>query len=317
MEKGTTRLLIEKIKEQMNHVVIHQEGLTDLALTAILSGGHVLIEGVPGLAKTLWVRTLSRIISVDFKRAQFTPDLMPTDILGTKLYNMKDSEFILKKGPLFTNLFLADEINRTPPKTQSALLEVMEERAITIDGETHPLKEPFAVIATQNPLEFEGTYPLPEALTDRFMMKLNLSYPGTEAEKKILAMYHTGFSAVDLHKDVEAVCTGDDIVRCKEEIQAVTVEDSIMDYIVGIVEMTRRVQSLSIGASPRGTINLLLTAKAYAAIHGRDFVIPDDIAELAIPVLRHRVVLTPEAEFDGVKADKIIADIVAQIKVPR
>ena len=318
VEKGFTNALATKIKREIEKAVINQSEITDYALTCMLSGGHVLIEGVPGLAKTLWVKALSMALNTDFKRVQFTSDLMPSDILGAKIYNMEQSAFSLKKGPLFTNLFLADEINRTPPKTQSALLEVMEERAITIDGETMHLSEPFMVVATQNPVEYEGTYPLPEALVDRFMMKLLITYPGVAAEKHILSMYNTGFQASKLDlAGIGSVASPADIAMAKEEISRVRVDDSILNYIVSIIETTRRVNAVSIGASPRGSIALLVNAKAYAAVQGRDFVVPDDIKELSLPILRHRIILKPEAEIDGLKTDKVIENILSQVKVPR
>jgi len=317
-EKGFTADLAGRIKAEIEKAVINQSEITDFALTCLFSAGHVLIEGVPGLAKTLWVRALSKAMNVDFKRVQFTSDLMPSDILGMKIFNMENSAFTLKKGPLFTNLFLADEINRTPPKTQSALLEVMEERAITIDGETHVLNNPFMVVATQNPVEYEGTYPLPEALVDRFMMKLLITYPGVASEKTILSMYNKGFNAADIESaNINAVATSEDIVKAREEIQAVVVDESILNYIVSIIETTRRVNAVAIGASPRGSVALLTNSKAYAAIRGRDFVVPDDIKELAMPILRHRIILKPEAEIDGMKTDKVIEGILAQVKVPR
>ncbi|MDR1001295.1 MAG: MoxR family ATPase [Clostridiales bacterium] len=308
-----TQSTIQKIKSEISKIVINQEQLTDMSLIAMLCGGHVLIEGVPGLAKTLWVKTLAATLDVDCKRVQFTSDLMPSDILGTKIFDAQRSEFALRRGPLFTNLFLADEINRTPPKTQSALLEVMEERSITIDGDTTRLAEPFIVFATQNPIEYEGTYPLPEALTDRFMMKISTTYPGVAAEREILHMHDTGA----IHQKPDKVCTALDIARCREEIAAVKVDDSIYDYIVTIIEFTRRTQAVQVGASPRGSIALLLCAKASAAVSGRDFVIPEDIRDIALPILRHRILLKPEAEIDGVKPDQVIESIMGQIKVPR
>ncbi|MCL2351085.1 MAG: MoxR family ATPase [Firmicutes bacterium] len=315
-EKGFTAVLTARLKAEIAKTVVSQEPLTDMALTALLSGGHVLIEGAPGLAKTLWVRTLAMALDVGFKRVQFTSDLMPSDITGTKIFNARDSAFELKKGPLFTNLFLADEINRTPPKTQSALLEVMEERSITIDGEVNVLPEPFIVFATQNPLEYEGTYPLPEALVDRFMMKLVLTYPGVAAEKKILQMYCQGFNSVS-PAGIEAVCGPSDLKRCREEIAACHADDGILNYIVSIVETTRRVNVVSVGASPRGSVALLLCAKSRAVMQGRDFITPDDVKELALPVLRHRIILKPEAEIDGVVTDMVVENILAQVKVPR
>jgi MoxR-like ATPase len=309
-----TQLVASRVKSEMEKAIINQGELTDLALAALFCGGHVLIEGVPGLAKTLWVKTLSQALSIGFKRVQFTSDLMPSDILGTRIFNLKTSEFELRRGPLFTNLFLADEINRTPPKTQSALLEVMQERAITIDGETHVLDEPFMVFATQNPIEHEGTYPLPEALMDRFTMKLLITYPGLAAEKAMLKAY--GGEAAEAPSP-QPVCTGEDIAKCRQEIASVHVEDSVYNYIVSIIETTRRINVVSIGASPRGSLALLLCAKAYAAIAGRDYVIPDDIKDLALPALRHRIILKPEAELDGVTPDKVIENILSQVKVPR
>lgn len=315
---GYTADLVNKIKNEIKKAVVNQEEITDYALTCMLAGGHVLIEGVPGLAKTLWVRSLAKALNINFSRVQFTSDLMPSDILGTKIFNMEKHAFELKKGPLFTNLFLADEINRTPPKTQSALLEVMEERSITIDGEINSLSEPFMVFATQNPVEYEGTYPLPEALTDRFMMKLMMTYPGVSAEKTVLSMYNQGFSSSKIETaQIHPVVEADDFKRCREEILNVRVEDSILNYIVSIIETTRRVNAVAIGASPRGSVALLLNAKAYAAIRGRDFCVPDDIKELAVPVLRHRIILKPEAEIDGLKTDKVIENILSQVKVPR
>ena len=310
-----TKKLADRLKAEINAQVQNQELLTDLALTALFAGGHVLVEGVPGLAKTLWARTVAQLMDMDFKRVQFTSDQLPSDILGTKVFNQQSGGFELRKGPLFTQLFLADEINRTPPKTQSALLEVMEEKAITIDGTRHVLAEPFFVMATQNPVEYEGTYPLPEALIDRFMMKLTITYPGVAAEKQVLLMHHKGFNSV--HLTGSPICSPDDIAACRSEISQITVEDSIMNYIVSIVETTRRVSVVMFGASPRGSVALLLASKAAAAMEGRDFVIPDDVRRLCVPILGHRVILKPEAEIDGVKTETIIENILSQVKVPR
>lgn len=308
--------LADGIKGQINARVLSQENLTDLALTAMFAGGHVLIEGVPGLAKTLWARSLAQLLSVGCKRVQFTSDLMPSDILGTKVFNQQTGQFELRKGPLHTQLFLADEINRTPPKTQSALLEVMEERAITIDGQTYEMDEPFFVMATQNPIEYEGTYPLPEALTDRFMMKILITYPGVTAEKQMLQMYHEGFSASKL-ADLQPVCGAAEIAEAKREIAAVTVDEGVLNYIISVVETTRRVGAVQFGASPRGSVAMLLASKAYAAINGRDFVIPDDVHTLALPVLRHRILIKPEAEIEGITPDQVIESILSQVKAPR
>ncbi|MCL2386957.1 MAG: MoxR family ATPase [Defluviitaleaceae bacterium] len=309
--------LADSIKERINSRVLNQENLTELAITAMFAGGHVLIEGVPGLAKTLWARSLAQLLSVGCKRVQFTSDLMPSDILGTKVFNQQTGQFELRKGPLFTQLFLADEINRTPPKTQSALLEVMEERAITIDGERYAMEDPFFVMATQNPIEYEGTYPLPEALTDRFMMKILVTYPGVAAEKQMLQMYHEGFNPAKQAQDLQPICDVSQIAEARQEIQAVTVDEAVFNYIVSVVETTRRVGAVQFGASPRGSVALLLASKAYAAICGRDFVIPDDVHMLSLPILRHRILLKPEAEIEGITTDQVIESILSQVKAPR
>ena len=306
--------LADSLKEQINSRVLNQENLTELALTAMFAGGHILIEGVPGLAKTLWARSFAQLINADFKRVQFTCDLVPSDILGTKFFNPQSAQFELRKGPLFSQLFLADEINRTPPKTQSALLEVMEERAITIDGQTHAMQEPFFVMATQNPLEFEGTYPLPEALTDRFMMKISVTYPGVAAEKQMLLAHH---SRELFLREFSPICGAEHIVHAKREIESVIVDDAIFNYIISIIETTRRVGAVQFGASPRGSVALLLAAKTFAAMRGRDFVIPDDIHALSPPILRHRIVIKPEAEIEGITPDQVIENILAQVKPPR
>jgi len=307
------KTITDGIKEKLNSRIINQENLTELAITAMFAGGHVLIEGVPGLAKTLWARSLAQLVSVECKRVQFTSDLMPSDILGTKVFNQQSGAFELRKGPLFTQLFLADEINRTPPKTQSALLEVMEERAITIDGITYKMEEPFFVMATQNPIEYEGTYPLPEALNDRFMMKILISYPGVAAEKEVLQAYHQD----TIFESFTPMCSATDIAEAKKEIQAVTVEDGVFNYIVSVVETTRRVGAVQFGASPRGSVALLLAGKTYAAMQGRDYVIPDDIHTLALPILRHRILIKPEAEIEGITPDQVIESILSQVKAPR
>jgi len=313
-----TREKAKAIIEEISKIVVGQYQFIEHMVVALLTGGHVLIEGVPGLAKTLASKVMSRAIDADFKRVQFTPDLMPADITGTKVFDPKKTEFFLKKGPLFTDIFLADEINRTPPKTQAALLEAMEERAISIDGETHKLSDMFMVLATQNPVEYEGTYPLPEAQLDRFLMKLMVDYMPQKFENMLLQKYNSGFNSKEIdNQNINMVCTFEDIKRCREEIQGVQVNEGIINYITSIVRATRNSPNLALGASPRASIALLLTAKTYAAMDGRNYVIPEDIKELALPVLRHRIVIKPEAGIDGISNDDAIKNILAKVEVPR
>lgn len=306
------------IIEEVSKVVVGQYDFIEKLVICLFTGGHVLVEGVPGLAKTLASKVISKTIKADFKRVQFTPDLMPADIIGTKVFDQKSSEFYLKKGPLFTNIFLADEINRTPPKTQAALLEAMEEKSISIDGQTYKLEDPFMVLATQNPVEYEGTYPLPEAQIDRFLMKLVVGYVPQKFENMLLQKYNSGFNSKELEsQSIEAVCGYEDIKKCREEINNVRVSDEIINYITSIIRATRNSPSLILGASPRASIALLLTSKTYAAIHGRNFVIPEDIKDLALPVLRHRVILKPEAGIDGLGNDDVINNVLSKVEVPR
>ncbi|HPU41200.1 MAG TPA: MoxR family ATPase [Acetivibrio clariflavus] len=313
-----TRKKAKAIIEEISKIVVGQYQFIEHMVVALLTGGHVLIEGVPGLAKTLASKVMSRAIDADFKRVQFTPDLMPADITGTKVFDPKKTEFFLKKGPLFTDIFLADEINRTPPKTQAALLEAMEERAISIDGETHKLSDMFMVLATQNPVEYEGTYPLPEAQLDRFLMKLMVDYMPQKFENMLLQKYNSGFNSKEIdNQNINMVCTFEDIKRCREEIRGVQVNEGIINYITSIVRATRNSPNLALGASPRASIALLLTAKTYAAMDGRNYVIPEDIKELALPVLRHRIVIKPEAGIDGISNDDAIKNILAKVEVPR
>ncbi|MGI6705991.1 MAG: AAA family ATPase [Clostridia bacterium] len=318
IDRGITAKTMEGIRKEMGRVIKGQEEFIHLLLICLFSKGHVLVEGVPGLGKTLAVRALAAVADVDFHRIQFTPDMMPSDITGTNIYDLRTQTFHLKKGPLFTNFLLADEINRTPPKTQSALLEAMEERCITVDGKDYPLDEPFMVFATQNPIEFEGTYPLPEAQLDRFMMKLLVDYPGEEEEKDVLRQYHQGFDSHDfggirlnklIHRGV--------LEKCREEIRQVRVDESIFSYIMAIVGATRQSRHLLLGASPRASIALLMASKTLAAAENRDYVIPDDAKYLSLPVLRHRVLVSPESEIEGVRADDVIYGILNQVKVPR
>lgn len=317
-EKAFVKTLMEKINVELKKVIVEQDELIEQSLIGLIAGGHVLLEGVPGLAKTLMVKSLAKALALDFKRIQFTPDLMPADITGTKIFNMQTREFELKKGPIFTNLLLADEINRTPPKTQAGLLEAMAESTVSIDGEMIELSSPYMVFATQNPLEYEGTYPLPEALVDRFMMKIIIDYPTVAGEKEVLRRFIEGYSTIDLDKyGLQAVCTEDDIENCKRSVQQVKVDDALLDYIVNIVKETRENPLIDIGSSPRGSIALLQCSKACATYYGRDYVLPEDIKKMTIPTLRHRIVLKPELELEGIKAEQVLGDILSKIKVPR
>ena len=308
---------VEAIKNEIGKIIIGQTQLVEQLLVAILADGHVLIEGVPGVAKTLMAKLLAKTIDVDFSRIQFTPDLMPSDVLGTSVFNPKDIAFEFKRGPIFSNIVLVDEINRAPAKTQAALFEVMEERQVTIDGTTYAMPPPFVVLATQNPIEQEGTYRLPEAQLDRFLFKVTVDYPSPTEEVEILRGHHVRQSLNAGMAAVQAVLTAEQLAALREKTRLVHVEDRLLDYIAQIVVQTRNNKSLFLGASPRASVAILNGSKALAAIRGRDFVTPEDIQELAAPVMRHRIVLMPEREMEGATADDVVAQILQKIEVPR
>ncbi|MBT1698692.1 MoxR family ATPase [Fulvivirgaceae bacterium PWU4] len=305
-----------RVRAEIGKVIVGQTNMIDLLVAAILADGHVLIEGVPGVAKTLTAKLLSRVISVNFSRIQFTPDLMPSDVLGTSVFNVKRSEFEFKAGPIFSNIVLIDEINRAPAKTQAALFEVMEERQVTVDGNTYKMEAPYIVVATQNPIEHEGTYRLPEAQLDRFLFKIQVDYPNLEEEIAIINGHHQRRGAVPT-SDVAPVLTAEQIKNYRAVVQQIHLEENIIRYIGQIIHETRSNPSLFLGASPRASVALLNSAKAYAAINGRDFVTPEDIKSMAAPVLRHRVMLTPDKEMEGVTTDEILKQIIDKIEVPR
>lgn len=329
MENFETRLdltsltsAIDTIRAEIAKVIVGQQQTVDLLLTALLADGHVLIEGVPGVAKTLTAKLLARTISVDFSRIQFTPDLMPSDVLGTSVFMPKTGDFMFRQGPVFSNLVLIDEINRAPAKTQAALFEVMEERQVTNDGTTYLLEEPFMVLATQNPIEQEGTYRLPEAQLDRFLFKIVVAYPTAADEVAILRGHHQRRSAghqnlTEALQAVRAVLTADQLAALRTQVHRVHVSDKLFDYMAQIVQATRVTKALYLGASPRASVALLNGSKALATLSGRDFITPEDVQELAAPVLRHRVLLTPEREMEGGTADEVIAQLVQKIEVPR
>ena len=309
---------VAHILNELRKTIVGQDEVIEQTLVAILAEGHALIEGVPGTAKTLTVKTLAHIIGAKFSRIQFTPDLMPSDITGTNVFNMQTSQFNMRHGPIFTDILLADEINRTPPKTQAALLEAMEERQATIDGERYQLSPLFTVLATENPIEYEGTYPLPEAQLDRFLMKILIDYPQAADEEEIVARWDAGFNSRHLEQ-VQIVPLQDAtaIQRCRMEVREMRMEPGVQKYIVEIVRRTRTHPTILYGASPRASVALLLCSKALAAIRGRDFPTPDDIRDVATPVLRHRLALRAEAELDGATTDAVISDILKTVEVPR
>ena len=320
-ERQNTELLwvaqkVNEVRNELAKYVIGQTEMVDLLMTGIFSNGHMLLEGAPGVAKTLSAKVLSKSLDVGFSRIQFTPDMMPSDVIGTSVFNMKDSTFSFKKGPIFSNIVLIDEINRAPAKTQAALFEVMEERQITYDGEKYPMDFPFLVIATQNPIEQEGTYNLPEAQLDRFLFKVKLDYPELHEEEEILRRYKNHIKPPSLD-DVKAVFSADEISKIQSTVEKVIVEDNLVKYIAAIIHKTRNHGKIYLGASPRASLSILKAAKATAAIRGRDFITPEDIQFVAVHVLNHRLIMTPEAEMEGVRVEDVVQEIMKTIEVPR
>jgi MoxR-like ATPase len=318
MHSSDLQDLYRQLRQEADKVIVGLQEPFDLLVVALLTGGHVLLEGVPGTAKTLMAKTLAHLIQARFTRIQFTPDLMPSDVLGTSVFDITTGQFHLKKGPIFANVILADEINRAPAKTQSALLEAMEERQINLEGERHPLTPPFMVIATQNPVEYEGTYPLPEAQLDRFLFKVLVPYSPPETEVEVLRRYHHGFDAHDLASTgLCEILPADGVAQARAAIEQIVVEEGIMAYVVQLAAASRRSPDLILGASPRASIHTLLAAKTYAALQGRDYVTPDDVKFVVLPVYRHRLLLKPEAEIEGLDADAVVRRLLTQVDVPR
>jgi MoxR-like ATPase len=318
MSMSETHPVFIRLDQGLNQIVVGQSHLIQQFLVALLAGGHVILEGVPGTGKTLLVKVLAQLIQADFRRIQLTPDVLPSDITGTNIFDLNSRSFTLKKGPVFTEVLLADEINRTPPKTQAALLEAMEEMQVTLDGESLPLPDLFWVIATQNPLEFEGTYPLPEAQLDRFLFKLVVDYPDQAAEKQMLLNRQGGFAARRLDiSSLQPVATVAEILQARQAAKKVKVSEAIVDYLLALVRTSRQYPDLTLGASPRAAGAWLQTSQAMAWLAGRDFVTPDDIKAVASPLLRHRLILKPEAMLDGLQIDAVIASVINQVPVPR
>ena len=315
---GRARHVRDAVRGEVNKVVVGQEEVIDLVLVGLLAGGHVLLEGVPGVAKTLICRAVARSMAAEFKRIQFTPDLMPADILGTSIFDLKSQTFALTKGPIFADLVLADEINRAPAKTQAALLEAMSERSVSLEGTRHALPPIFTVFATQNPIESEGTYPLPEAQLDRFLLKIEVGYPRAEHEDEVLLRVHRGFDGHDLESQgLRAVLQPADVIAARSAMQAVQIEPAVLQYLRKLITATRESPRVRLGAGPRAGVHLLLASKAMAALAGRPFVTPDDIRKLTSPVLRHRLLLAPEAEIDGATPGEVLAEIERSVEVPR
>jgi MoxR-like ATPase len=317
-QSSSSRADLERVRAEIGKIVVGQDGTVSGLLTAMLVGGHVLIEGVPGVAKTLVAKSLAAAVDLQFKRIQFTPDLMPSDITGQSVLSVAEGATTFRAGPVFTNILLADEINRTPPKTQAALLEALEERQVTVEGVSRPLPDPFMCIATQNPVEYEGTYPLPEAQLDRFLFKLTVTYPNAEQELAVLQRHDVGMNVHDVRQSgVAAVATASVLAAARDEVAALRVDPIVQKYIVDLIRTTRTSPSLALGVSPRGGIALMKSAKAWGWLQGRDFVTPDDVKTVAKPALRHRVMLRAEVELEGVNADGVLDGILATLPVPR
>ncbi|MDR6224313.1 AAA family ATPase [Desmospora profundinema] len=314
LEPATIAIRSERVMKHLKEVVIGQERTVQLMWAAMLTGGHVLIEGVPGLGKTLLVRSLGQVIDASFARIQFTPDLMPADVTGTKVFDLQSGRFNFKQGPLFTQLLLADEINRTPPKTQSALLEAMEEGQITVDGESRPLPAPFFVVATQNPIEYEGTYPLPEAQLDRFALQLTMDYPGEEEELEVLRGHRV---TTRRESALSPIVTAEEILAFRRQVERIRAEDSVIRYVASLVRATRTHPQVLLGASPRAGTSLLALSRAVAAMDARDYVTPDDVKWVIKPALRHRLIMSPDVELEGFKTDDLIEEITRSVPVPR
>ncbi|HAE12608.1 MAG: MoxR family ATPase [Chitinophagales bacterium] len=310
------RQVMDAVRAEIGKVIVGQEGLSELLMTGLLSGGHMLIEGVPGIAKTLTARMLAKTIRADFSRIQFTPDLMPSDVIGTPVFNQQKSIFEFRKGPVFSNIVLIDEINRAPAKTQAALFEVMEEQQVTADGTTYVLSFPFLVVATQNPIEQEGTYKLPEAQLDRFLFRIRIGYPSEQEELQILQRFKQDLTT-RVQETVSSVVSPDVLKQLRQVVESVTISDQLLQYIASLIHLTRNHPDLFLGASPRASLAIMRTSRAYAALQGRDFVIPDDIHRVAYPVLNHRIILTPDKELEGVSTEDVIRQMLEKVEVPR
>ena len=307
---------VMRMRMEIGKVIVGQEDMIKLIMAALLADGHVLIEGVPGVAKTLTARLVSKCIALHFSRVQFTPDLMPSDVLGTSIFNPKEGAFQFKRGPIFGNIVLVDEINRAPAKTQAALFEVMEEKQVTVDGYSHQMEKPFMVLATQNPVEQEGTYRLPEAQLDRFLFKISVPYPTEEQEVKILSRFHN-VTGNEIIEKLDEILTAGHISALRKQVREILIEEKLLQFIAKIVSSTRSHKSIYLGASPRASLAIMMSAKAVAAMQGRDFVTPEDILEMATPVLRHRIILTPEKEMEGGTEDDVIKEIIHALEIPR